>query len=128
MRLYVATAICIMVGRLYGFFVSLKVNCTEPTHWLNIFTGLARKEDFPYITYYCPHCHALNGSQQPGEHEVSLSSGKSTPTSPIDGCSGTPKADNMSSISGNAVKSSLATVEELPGGETSEKELDPHAS
>ncbi|KAJ7980701.1 Lunapark domain containing protein [Quillaja saponaria] len=22
--------------------------------------GLARKEDFPYITYYCPHCHALN--------------------------------------------------------------------
>lgn len=25
--------------------------------------GLARKEDFPYITYYCPHCHALNGPQ-----------------------------------------------------------------
>ncbi|XP_010525836.1 PREDICTED: uncharacterized protein At2g24330 [Tarenaya hassleriana] len=22
--------------------------------------GLARKEDFPYITYYCPHCQALN--------------------------------------------------------------------
>ncbi|XP_076947890.1 uncharacterized protein At2g24330-like [Bidens hawaiensis] len=22
--------------------------------------GLARKEDFPFITYYCPHCHALN--------------------------------------------------------------------
>ncbi|KAK4479531.1 hypothetical protein RD792_015047 [Penstemon davidsonii] len=29
--------------------------------------GLARKEDFPYITYYCPHCHALNRSKQPGE-------------------------------------------------------------
>ncbi|KAK4746978.1 hypothetical protein SAY87_026015 [Trapa incisa] len=30
--------------------------------------GLARKEDFPYITYYCPHCHALNqhkNSEQP---------------------------------------------------------------
>ncbi|KAK4352563.1 hypothetical protein RND71_028081 [Anisodus tanguticus] len=26
--------------------------------------GLARKEDFPYITYYCPHCHALNRSKQ----------------------------------------------------------------
>ncbi|KAK4755978.1 hypothetical protein SAY87_009735 [Trapa incisa] len=25
--------------------------------------GLARKEDFPYITYYCPHCHALNRAQ-----------------------------------------------------------------
>ncbi|KAI7743708.1 hypothetical protein M8C21_014974 [Ambrosia artemisiifolia] len=22
--------------------------------------GLARKEEFPFITYYCPHCHALN--------------------------------------------------------------------
>ncbi|GLT59563.1 hypothetical protein SLA2020_323750 [Shorea laevis] len=26
--------------------------------------GLARKEDLPYITYYCPHCHALNGPKQ----------------------------------------------------------------
>ncbi|KAF9600833.1 hypothetical protein IFM89_013068 [Coptis chinensis] len=30
--------------------------------------GLARKEDFPFITYYCPHCHALNCSQQVQEH------------------------------------------------------------
>ncbi|XP_010940300.1 uncharacterized protein At2g24330 [Elaeis guineensis] len=90
--------------------------------------GLARKEDFLYITYYCPHCGALNGSRQPEEHEISSSSGKSTPTSPVDGSSGNYKANNMSSISGNVVKSSLATVEELPGGETDEKELDPHAS
>ncbi|KAL5074262.1 hypothetical protein RYX36_013246 [Vicia faba] len=26
--------------------------------------GLARKEDFPFITYYCPHCHALNKPKQ----------------------------------------------------------------
>uniref|UniRef100_A0A0D6QY52 Lunapark zinc ribbon domain-containing protein n=1 Tax=Araucaria cunninghamii TaxID=56994 RepID=A0A0D6QY52_ARACU len=26
--------------------------------------GLARKEDFPYITYYCPHCNAFNGSRK----------------------------------------------------------------
>lgn len=26
--------------------------------------GLARKEDYQYITYYCPHCHALNKSNQ----------------------------------------------------------------
>ncbi|KAJ4759637.1 integral membrane metal-binding family protein (DUF2296) [Rhynchospora pubera] len=26
--------------------------------------GLARKEDFPHITYYCPHCNALNTSSQ----------------------------------------------------------------
>ncbi|XP_058785779.1 uncharacterized protein At2g24330-like [Vicia villosa] len=26
--------------------------------------GLARKEDFPFITYYCPHCQALNKPKQ----------------------------------------------------------------
>ncbi|KAK6914417.1 Lunapark domain [Dillenia turbinata] len=38
--------------------------------------GLARKEDFPYITYYCPHCHALNRSkeQKPGSSLGSPSS------------------------------------------------------
>ncbi|KAJ0963897.1 hypothetical protein J5N97_029019 [Dioscorea zingiberensis] len=47
--------------------------------------GLARKEDFPYITYYCPHCHALNGSRQPDGHE-----------------------------SGSDVRTNLETVQELP--------------
>ena len=40
-------------------------------------TGLARKEDFPFITYYCPHCHALNRPHQ-SEEQVS---GSSTPNS-----------------------------------------------
>ncbi|KAG6424181.1 hypothetical protein SASPL_114594 [Salvia splendens] len=26
--------------------------------------GLVRKEEFPYITYYCPHCNALNRPKQ----------------------------------------------------------------
>ncbi|GAV80429.1 DUF2296 domain-containing protein [Cephalotus follicularis] len=30
--------------------------------------GLAMKEDFPYITYYCPHCRALNRPKQLEEH------------------------------------------------------------
>ncbi|MCO5599263.1 hypothetical protein L7F22_053364 [Adiantum nelumboides] len=29
--------------------------------------GLARKEDFEYIAYRCPHCQCLNGSRQLGE-------------------------------------------------------------
>ncbi|CAN0830310.1 Uncharacterized protein At2g24330 [Linum grandiflorum] len=37
--------------------------------------GLARKEDFPFVTYYCPHCHALN---QP-KNSASVS-GHSTPS------------------------------------------------
>ncbi|PON73000.1 Lunapark domain containing protein [Parasponia andersonii] len=39
--------------------------------------GLARKEDFPFITYYCPHCHALN---RPNQSEERVS-GFSTPNS-----------------------------------------------
>uniref|UniRef100_A0A2P2IQB8 Lunapark zinc ribbon domain-containing protein n=1 Tax=Rhizophora mucronata TaxID=61149 RepID=A0A2P2IQB8_RHIMU len=38
--------------------------------------GLVRKEDFPYITYYCPHCNALN---QPKRTEE-LGSGSPTQT------------------------------------------------
>ncbi|CAA0819928.1 Protein of unknown function (DUF2296 [Striga hermonthica] len=34
--------------------------------------GLARKEDFPYVTYYCPHCNALNRSKQ-SDDRVSVS-------------------------------------------------------
>lgn len=44
---------------------------------LNLGAGLARKEDFPYITYYCPHCQALNRPKQSDERV----SGSSTPTS-----------------------------------------------
>lgn len=31
--------------------------------WSGLDTGLARKEDYQYITYYCPHCQTLNGSR-----------------------------------------------------------------
>lgn len=29
--------------------------------------GLSTKEEFPFVTYYCPHCNFLNGPQQPAE-------------------------------------------------------------
>lgn len=40
------------------------------------FVGLARKEEFPYITYYCPHCNALNRPKQADDRV----SGTSTPS------------------------------------------------
>ncbi|KAK4756657.1 hypothetical protein SAY87_006784 [Trapa incisa] len=57
--------------------------------------GLARKEDFPYITYYCPHCHALNqhksseqpvsGTKSPEVYSLQAGSGgSSTSESPKD--------------------------------------------
>ncbi|GLJ20487.1 hypothetical protein SUGI_0372830 [Cryptomeria japonica] len=45
--------------------------------------GLARKEDFPYITYYCPHCNALNGSQQ--AEAVNMTAGSGTSNLATDG-------------------------------------------
>lgn len=59
--------------------------------------GLARKEDFPYITYYCPHCHALNKSRQLEEHPpITSSTSASLPGSPenVDGGE-SPTADKL---------------------------------
>ena len=41
------------------------------------FAGLARKEEFHLITYYCPHCHFLNGQPQ------MLETSKSTPVANV---------------------------------------------
>lgn len=35
--------------------------------------GLASKEDFPYVTYICPHCHAVNGPRIQQERGSSTS-------------------------------------------------------
>lgn len=35
--------------------------------------GLASKEDFPYVTYICPHCHAVNGPRIQQERASSTS-------------------------------------------------------
>ncbi|KAH9319093.1 hypothetical protein KI387_020862 [Taxus chinensis] len=62
--------------------------------------GLARKEDFPYITYYCPHCNALNGSQQAGAADMTAGSGRSNLGT--DGNESLPgQAQALSRIAGN---------------------------
>lgn len=75
--------------------------------------GLARKEDFPYITYYCPHCHTLNGSQQSGDRGAGSVSGQVTPTALVDG-------NSPASARGSAISGNLETVEELPAGDEHE--------
>jgi endoplasmic reticulum junction formation protein lunapark len=51
------------------------------------YAGLARKEDYPHITYYCPHCHALNTSKQSMGQYSGSTSGRSTPVVPADSSS-----------------------------------------
>ncbi|XP_016171072.1 uncharacterized protein At2g24330 isoform X1 [Arachis ipaensis] len=63
--------------------------------------GLARKEDFPYVTYYCPHCHALN---QPKQLDGNIS--RASPRM------GSPKAYESEAVkyaSGSAAESMLFT-------------------
>ncbi|XP_064942448.1 uncharacterized protein At2g24330 isoform X2 [Musa acuminata AAA Group] len=67
--------------------------------------GLARKEDYPRISYYCPHCHALNTSQQSGEPDSGSSSGRGISYASVDA-----KYDNN------------AEVPKLPTGEKDDKE------
>ncbi|XP_077220196.1 uncharacterized protein At2g24330-like isoform X2 [Tasmannia lanceolata] len=67
--------------------------------------GLARKEDFAYITYYCPHCHALNGSQ-PSDGLGSGASSSKVGT-PISG-----NNDEKSKPSSSEVSSASAAVME----------------
>ncbi|XP_061364340.1 uncharacterized protein At2g24330 isoform X2 [Gastrolobium bilobum] len=57
--------------------------------------GLARKEDFPFITYYCPHCHALNKPKQLDERISDFDSPNM----------GSPKTDD-----GEAVKNASASA------------------
>ncbi|MCO5571477.1 hypothetical protein L7F22_025217 [Adiantum nelumboides] len=35
----------------------------------HVHNGLSRKEEFPFVTYYCPHCNFLNEPQQRAESD-----------------------------------------------------------
>ncbi|XP_075509816.1 uncharacterized protein At2g24330-like isoform X2 [Primulina tabacum] len=85
--------------------------------------GLARKEDFPYITYYCPHCNALNRPKQPSEHILGSSSPSITALDPVNDAEVIPGADDLNPdaiststsdvASATAVIASAATAEIL---------------
>ncbi|XP_050366871.1 uncharacterized protein At2g24330 [Argentina anserina] len=59
--------------------------------------GLAKKEDFAYITYYCPHCHALNRPK----HLEGADPGSSTPNSGPMVAENRSDASNQASVSLN---------------------------
>ncbi|XP_026446669.1 uncharacterized protein At2g24330-like [Papaver somniferum] len=79
--------------------------------------GLARKEDFSYITYYCPHCHALNKSKQLEESGASVanSSHASIPDTPNSG------EVTIAPTSSNLINKNLSAVVETLAGEIDEK-------
>ncbi|EES05462.1 uncharacterized protein At2g24330 [Sorghum bicolor] len=76
--------------------------------------GLARKEDYPHVTYYCPHCHALNTSKQSMGQYSGSDSGQSTPVVLADGLS------TSSSVQETEL-SNLTTLQELPEEGNAEK-------
>ncbi|RZC87853.1 hypothetical protein C5167_028307 [Papaver somniferum] len=86
--------------------------------------GLARKEDFSYITYYCPHCHALNKSKQLEESGASAanSSHASIPDTPNSG------EATIAPTSSNLINKNLSAVVETLAGEIEEKVAEPESS
>ncbi|KAL3840754.1 hypothetical protein ACJIZ3_025345 [Penstemon smallii] len=72
--------------------------------------GLARKEDFPYITYYCPHCNALNRPKQPGELASSSNSPTTTSLTTVEDVEVVPSADVPVRDSISASNSPIATA------------------
>lgn len=80
--------------------------------------GLARKEDYPHVTYYCPHCHALNTSKQSMGQYSGSNSGRSTPVVLADGLS------TSSSVQETEL-SNLTTLQELPEeGKTDKQQVE----
>ena len=63
--------------------------------------GLARKEDFPFITYYCPHCHALNKPKQLDESISCLPSPNAGPLQMDEGVLGLPSLNAGSPKTGD---------------------------
>lgn len=70
------------VGRLAAMLVGEDpTQCYALICWnCHMHNGLARKEDYQYITYFCPHCHSLNGSRQLGERGEGSSSLEGSPS------------------------------------------------
>ncbi|CBI33045.3 unnamed protein product, partial [Vitis vinifera] len=72
--------------------------------------GLARKEDFPYVTYYCPHCHALNQSKQAEEH---ASRSNSPRTGSADGISNAPGSVSDGTLTSSSPVRTASEIEEV---------------
>ncbi|CAL5030956.1 unnamed protein product [Urochloa decumbens] len=81
--------------------------------------GLARKEDFPLVTYYCPYCHALNMSNQSIGQCSRSDSGQSSPIAPADGVSTTHPITETE-------PSSMTEVKELSEETNAGKQVEQH--
>lgn len=88
--------------------------------------GLSRKEDFPYVTYYCPHCRALNGPRHaegnvPGSDSVS---GPALSSPPAPGSADiTPKVSTTAATVTEAVEGTSLEIQDQPppsSGESNE--------
>ncbi|XP_010447623.1 PREDICTED: uncharacterized protein At2g24330 [Camelina sativa] len=75
--------------------------------------GLARKEDFAYITYYCPHCNALNKPKNSDENTLlpAVSASPMTDTLPLIETSEVVNSSSSSSERGNSPTPEIKTPE-----------------
>ncbi|KAI3443878.1 hypothetical protein Pfo_000543 [Paulownia fortunei] len=71
--------------------------------------GLAKKEDLPYVTYYCPHCHALNRPKQPDER-VSGANSPTMTSSTVEDADAVPSAGGSIGDTISAINSPVAAA------------------
>jgi hypothetical protein len=99
-----------------SFFGIIKKKTGKAYFYLLIYlcSGLARKEDFPFITYYCPHCHALNKPKQLDGSISSLPSPKAGSVQMDEGILGlpSPKARSPKTGDGEAVLNASTSAAE----------------
>ena len=95
-------------------FFPFHINLNQPFLFKS-FVGLVKKEDFAFITYYCPHCRALNRSNQ-SEEQVSGQG------SPSDGGSiGAPRSSSdplvlTSNVNAETISEIQDTIKETKSG------------
>ncbi|KAF3446034.1 hypothetical protein FNV43_RR11212 [Rhamnella rubrinervis] len=90
--------------------------------------GLVRKEDFPFITYYCPHCHALNRPTGSEEHV----SGSNTPSnsgslkrgSSVDATNSTIASASDGIVTSNSSITDVPEIQEVTERASSAADLD----
>ncbi|XP_054796336.1 uncharacterized protein At2g24330 [Prosopis cineraria] len=77
--------------------------------------GLARKEDFPFITYYCPHCQALNKPRNSDEGVSALNSPKMEfrKADVVEAVNNTLNSAGDSLVTKNSPVNSCAEIEEI---------------
>lgn len=94
-----------------GFFIKSKWDQTLIILCHFHYSGLARKEYYPFVTYYCPHCNALNRPNQTESGHITGSISPTVASSVVEEDDGVPNAEDTVSATNSLVAAEPAVDE-----------------